>query len=67
VVTFWDSAKSKEAPDVTHILMNVGEASMDVQKECLRDNPLSVLDPNYQGIVGPGDPGVYPLPLPGYF
>jgi RHS repeat-associated protein len=47
--------------DTTNILVNVGEAALDVQNECLADNPLADLSPNYQGIPVAGEPGVNPV------
>jgi len=58
---------SKEAPSTPNILATIGQASADVQLDCLRENPLAPLDPNYQGAFQPGDTGVDPvLPIGPY-
>lgn len=56
--TVFDASKNKEAPSTADIVVNVMNASLDVQKDCLRDNPLADLSPNYHGLFTYGNRGV---------
>ena len=47
--------------DVKNACVNVAEAAIDVQKECLAEHPTADLSPHYKGLVYAGDPGVYPV------
>lgn len=58
IETLFDASRNKESPSTTDVLVNVTDASLDVQKDCLRGNPLADLSPNYQGAFNYGDPGV---------
>jgi len=56
--TVFDASKSKEVPSTGDIIVNITNASLDLQKECLGGNPLADLSPNYRGLFHYGDPGV---------
>ena len=56
-----DAAKGSTAPSANGFLLNVAGASLDLQKECLGENPLADLSPNYRGLFQYGDPGVAPI------
>ena len=61
IETLFDSSTGNEAPSTTTVVVNVADASLDVQKDCLSANPLADLSPNYQGLFHAGDPGVNPI------
>jgi hypothetical protein len=59
--TVFDASQNREAPGAGSVIVNVANAALDVQKECLGANPLADLSPNYQGLFNSGDPGVNPI------
>jgi hypothetical protein len=61
VETVWDASGNREVPSTGDVAVNVANAALDVQKECLGANPLADLSPNYQGLFHSGDPGVNPI------
>lgn len=61
IETIDDASKDKEGPSTTDVMVNIANAALDVQKECLGANPLADLSPNYHGLFHAGDFGVYPI------
>jgi RHS repeat-associated protein len=59
--TVSDASKDKEGPTTTGVIVNVANAALDLQKDCLGENPLADLSPNYRGVFNSGDPGVNPV------
>lgn len=56
-----NASSKKEAPSANDAAINVGSATLDAQKECLEENPLADLSPDYTGLFHSGDPGVHPI------
>jgi hypothetical protein len=56
VTSIWDRKTT-----TTDLLVNAGQAALDLQNDCLAANPLADLSPNYNGIPLMGEQGNTPV------
>ena len=55
--------RKPDGVSTTEIIKANAEGRLDASKDCLRDNIIAPLSPNYKGVFGPGDPGISPFRL----